>query len=39
MRFGVNGLGDVRTRNVFLNDEGRIKVGCGLSWPCEQSIW
>jgi len=26
-------LGDVRPRNVFLNEEGKIKVTNSLSWP------
>ncbi len=39
VRCGVKGLGDVRPGNVFLNDEGRVKVGCVLSWPREQGIW
>lgn len=28
-------LGDVRPRNIFLNEEGKIKVANSLSWPSE----
>jgi len=30
-------LGDVRPRNIFLNEEGKIKVANSLSWPSEVS--
>ena len=30
-------LVDIRPSNIFLNEDGRIKVACSLSWPLEIS--
>lgn len=30
-------MGDVRPRNIFLNEDGDIKVSNSLSWPLEIS--
>jgi hypothetical protein len=30
-------LGDVRPKNIFLNEEGKIKVSNSLTWPLEVS--
>ena len=30
-------LGDVRPSNIFLNEDGKIKVANSLSWPSEAS--
>lgn len=32
-KYGLTKVGDMKTGNVFLNDEGRVKVGCHVSWP------
>jgi hypothetical protein len=29
--------GDIRSENVFINEEGQIKVGAYFSWPGEQT--
>lgn len=26
-------IGDVRPCNIFLNEDGQVKIGCLLSWP------
>lgn len=31
------GLGDIRPKNIFLNEEGKIKVSSSLSWPLENT--
>jgi serine/threonine protein kinase len=31
------GLGDIRPKNIFLNEEGKIKVANSLSWPLEST--
>ena len=30
-------LVDIRPSNIFLNEDGRIKVSCSISWPLEIS--
>lgn len=30
-------MGDIRPRNIFLNEDGEIKVSNSLSWPLETS--
>jgi hypothetical protein len=35
----LSSAGDIKTGNIFLNDEGRVKVGCHISWPNELSVW
>ncbi len=30
-------LGDVRPRNIFINQDARVKVATSLSWPLEVS--
>ena len=32
-------VGDLQPRNIFLNAEQKVKVGCKLSWPCQVSAY
>jgi hypothetical protein len=28
-------LGDIKPENIFVNDEGKVKIACQYSWPDE----
>ena len=30
-------IGDVRPQNVFINEEGQVKIATNYSWPSEQN--
>ena len=32
-------IGDLQPRNIFLNANQQVKVGCKLSWPCQVSAY
>jgi serine/threonine protein kinase len=34
---GGEGLGDIRPKNIFLNEQGKVKVANSISWPLENS--